>query len=787
MPDRNDPPHNHDDPGCVDILVDAVAEHPGIVGVTLDPEAEEVSFAYDPRVVDEHALAGVAAGIEPELRRNWSTCTMQINGGPRGRACETCALALEQRLAAIPGVRRATVSYRGGALAIHYDPATLTPAQLQEHIEELRVPRARPAAVPAGWRRWFRGDGLAVLFTAITLLAMLAGLLLEWLGQPDWVSWLAYGIAYVTGGYFGLRAGLASLRARTIDVDLLMVLAAIGAALVNAPFEGAMLLFLFSLSNVLQTYALDRTRNAIRALMALRPDEALVRRGDDLVTLPLDEIAIGDELVVKPGDRIPLDGRVLSGESGVDQSPITGESMPVHKGPGDTVLAGSIVKGGSLDIGVSRLASDSTIARLIRMVEEAHSEKAETQRFIDRAEQYYALGVILMTAGAIVIPTLLLGEAFDPAFYRAMTLMVAASPCALVISTPATVLSAIGNGARRGVLFKGGAYVEQAATIKVVAFDKTGTLTVGEPQVTDVIGQGMDEDELLALAAAVESRSEHPLAEAIVQAAERRGLDIPETRDFHSDTGRGVSASLDGHRVAVGNMRHFDDYEEGGFDAASLTVSRLQRQGKTAVVVAWVDEELRVAQVAGVIGIADVLRPDAPAVVKRLKEVGVERVVMLTGDHEEVAAAIAAEAGVDAFHAGLLPEDKLRILKEEEAAYGPVAMVGDGVNDAPALAAATIGMAMGAAGTDVALETADVVLMADDLTRIPYAIGLSRQTRRTLMQNLAFALGGIVILVGAVLGFGLALPLSVIGHEGSTVIVSLNGLRLLGYKEKSEL
>jgi Zn2+/Cd2+-exporting ATPase len=782
----NDSSHEQNENGCVDVLVEAVVHQPGIVGVTLNPDAEEVSFAYDPRVVDDEALAGVAARVEPQLRRNWSTCTMQLNGGPRGRACETCALALEERLAAIPGVRRATVSYRGGALAIHYDPATLTPAQLQEHIAELRVPRARPAAelaAPAGWRRWLQGDGLAAVFTAITLIAMVAGFVLERMALPGWAPWIAYGIAYLTGGYFGLRAGLASLRARTIDVDLLMVLAAIGAALVNAPFEGAMLLFLFSLSNVLQSYAMDRTRNAIRALMALRPDEALVRRGADLVTLPLDDIATGDEIVVKPGDRIPLDGRVLAGASGVDQSPITGESMPVHKGPGDMVLAGSIVKGGSLDVTVTRLAADSTIARLIRMVEEAHSEKAETQRFIDRAEQYYALGVIVMTAAAVAIPTLVLGEAFDPAFYRAMTLMVAASPCALVISTPATVLSAIGNGARHGVLFKGGAYVEQAATIKVVAFDKTGTLTVGEPQVTDVIGQGMGEDEVLALAAAVEARSEHPLAAAILRAAEERGLEIAETSNFHSDTGRGVSASLDGHRVAVGNLRHFDGYEEAGFDAAAETISRLQRAGKTAVVVAWVDDELKSAQIAGIIGVADVLRPDAPAVVKRLKEVGVERVVMLTGDHEEVAAAIAAQAGVDAYHASLLPEDKLRIIKEEEAAYGPIAMVGDGVNDAPALAAATIGMAMGAAGTDVALETADVVLMSDDLTRIPYAIGLSRQTRRTLVQNLAFALGVIVILVGAVLGVGLALPLSVIGHEGSTVIVSLNGLRLLGYKE----
>ncbi len=780
----NDERHDHidgDELVCVELLAGAAAAADGIVEVSLDRDGEAVQFHYDPARTGAAAVAELAAGVAPALARRWQTCTMLIDG-QHGRACESCALAMEARLAAIPGVHRAAVSYRGGALSIHYDPGALTPGELESHVESLRIPRAAPA--PTGWRRWFAGDRLAALLTAVTFLAMLAGLLLGRLALPAWAPWLAYAVAYAAGGYFGLQAGLASLRERTIDVDLLMVLAAIGAALVNAPFEGALLLFLFSLSNVLQSYAMDRTRNAIRALMALRPDEALVRRGERLLTLPLDEVRIGEEIVVRPGDRIPLDGRVLSGECGVDQSQITGESIPVSKGPGDAVLAGSIVRGGSLDITVTRPAADSTIARLIRLVEEAQSEKAETQRFIDRAEQYYALGVIIMTAAAIAIPTLLLREAFNPAFYRAMTLMVAASPCALVISTPATVLSAIGNGARRGVLFKGGVYVEQAAATRVVAFDKTGTLTLGQPQVTDVVGLTMSDERLLALAAAVEARSEHPLAAAIVRAAAERGLEAPPTSDFRSDAGRGVSARLEnGQRLAVGNLRHFAGYQESGFDRAQQTISTLQRAGKTAVLVALLDDEAGTAQAAGVIGLADVLRPDAAAVVRRLKEVGVERVVMLTGDHEEVASAIAAQAGVDAYHAGLLPEEKLRILKEEEARYGPVAMVGDGVNDAPALAAASIGIAMGAAGTDVALETADIVLMSDDLTRIPYLIGLSRQTRRTLVQNLVFAIGVIGILVGAVLGVGLALPLSVVGHEGSTVLVSLNGLRLLGYRE----
>jgi Cd2+/Zn2+-exporting ATPase len=541
---------------------------------------------------------------------------------------------------------------------------------------------------------------------------------------------------------------------------------------------------------------MDRTRNAIRALMKLRPDRALVRRGSELVTLPVEKTVIGDRFVLRPGDRIPLDGLVVEGESTVDQASITGESMPVAKHPGDAVLAGTINKNGSLEARVTKLAKDSTIARLIKLVEEAHSEKAQTQRFLDKAEQYYAMGVIVFTILVATIPIFIVGEAFNTAFYRAMTVMVAASPCALIISTPASILSAIGNGARQGVLFKGGVYIEQAAGIKVIAFDKTGTLTQGKPQVTDVklieaeakvkssnVWRG-SEDELLALAAAVEAKSEHALGRATVEAAQRRNLELSEALAFEAATGKGARGQVGGMDIRVGNLRYFEDFECLGRTEATVEVERLQSEGKTAIVVGQIMTDGQTAHLLGVIAFADQVRPDAAAIVSELKSLGVARLVMLTGDNERVAQAIANQVGVDEYFAGLLPEDKVRIIKELEAKYGSVAMVGDGVNDAPALASASIGIAMGAAGTDVALETADVVLMADDLSNIPYVIALSRQTRKTLVVNLGFAMAAIAIMIAAIFVANLPLPLAVIGHEGGTVLVSLNGLRLLLYKRR---
>lgn len=633
---------------------------------------------------------------------------------------------------------------------------------------------------PDFWHTWLAEERLARLLTIINFITLLTGWLLEGEETIGTSAWVFYAIAYLSGGYFGVQAGWASLREWKIDVDLLMILAAVGAALVGAPFEGALLLFLFSLSNVLQDYALDRTRNAIRALMDLRPHQAQVRRGAEILTLGIDDIRLDDVLLIRPGEQIALDGIIIEGESAIDQSSLTGESIPVHKRVGDEVLAGTINQKGALEVRVTKAAEDSTIARLIKLVEEAREEKANTEQFIDKAEQYYAVGVILMTIAAIIIPLLFIDEPFGTSFYRAMTLMVAASPCALVISTPATVLSAIGNGARHGVLFKGGAYVEQAADLKVVAFDKTGTLTVGKPAVVRIAtADAFDEEEVLALAAAVEAKSEHPLAQAIAQKAAERNLKIPEVKGFQSETGQGVYAQINEETVYVGNLRYM---EQLAVDAQPLleTIQEMQDNGQTAVVIAR--QSGSQMELLGTIGIADELRDNAAEVVRQLKKEGIKKVVMLTGDNERVAKAIAHKAGVDEFYANLMPEDKLTILKKLEKEVGPVAMVGDGVNDAPALATATIGMAMGAAGTDVALETADVVLMADNLSHVPYMIGLSHQTKRVLIQNLVFATGMIAILIAAVLGFSLPLPLSVVGHEGSTVLVSLNGLRMLGYR-----
>ncbi|MEZ4699347.1 MAG: heavy metal translocating P-type ATPase [Rhodothermales bacterium] len=629
---------------------------------------------------------------------------------------------------------------------------------------------------------------LEIVLTVAAFLTMIAGLVGDWQGAHPRFVLSMYVIAYIAGGYMGLTSAIEGLREFTIDIDLLMVLAALGAALVGAPFEGAMLLFLFSLSNTLQHFAIDRSRNAIQELMKLNPQQARVQREGAWVQVDAEAVRIGELVQVRPGDLVPLDGEVVAGESRVDQSSLTGESVPIPKKAGDPVFGGTFNENGALDIRVTRRAADSTIARLIQLVEVAQSEKAETQRFIDTAEQYYAIGVILFTGLAIAVPYFLLGEAFDPAFYRAMTLMVAASPCALVISTPATILSAIGNGARRGVLFKGGVYIEQGADIKAIAFDKTGTLTIGRRTVTDIellpgtngAWQG-GEDELLAMAAALQSRSEHSLANATVDAARQRQLAVADAETFEAVAGLGVRGRVDGRSVRIGNARFFPN--AGGDErAAALTaLARLEAEGKTSVLVSAGQDEAS-ERLVGVIAFADALRPEAANAVKALKRLGIAHIAMITGDNQAVAEAIGREAGVDAVYASQLPEEKMQVLDRLHETYGAVAMVGDGVNDAPALAKASMGIAMGAIGTDVALETADVVLMGDDLMLLPYLVELSRKARQTLYVNLGFALFMIIVMIISILTIELPLPLAVIGHEGSTVLVSLNGLRLLAFK-----
>lgn len=618
---------------------------------------------------------------------------------------------------------------------------------------------------------------------------MTTGLFGGWLGAGTEIVWLSYGAAYVFGGWYGLKESVRAIQEPTVEIDLLMILAALGALIIGAPFEGAMLLFLFSLSNVLQHYAFGRSRKAIESLMELRPETAQVRRDGTEVSVPIDEIEVGEVIVVRPGDRIPLDGVVDSGESEVDQSTLTGESVPVAKVPGDEVFAGTVNEIGSLEVRVTKRSEESTITRLIYMVEEAQSERAPTQQVIDRLEQPYVLGVLAMTALAIAIP-LSIGFAFDSTFYRAMTLMVAASPCAVVISTPAAVLSAITAGARQGVLFKGGEYVESAGSIDAIALDKTGTLTEGETRLTDVAamdgavfdGEVLSDDRLLSIAASVQSRSEHHLAEATVAAAADRDLDITRVEGFTAVVGKGVRGMVDGHTVHIGNRRYArelaDDHDLDGLERGREAIQSLEADGKTSVLVIVEDDEG--LAVVGWIAYTDTIRPEAAEMIEALRSMGVEHIVMLTGDNPRVAQYVAAEVGLDEVQAEMLPEEKVAYVEDLVASYDTVAMVGDGVNDAPALATADIGVGMGGAGTDVTLETADIVLMGDDLSKLPYVLGLGRSTHRTLMANLAIAFGAIAIMIVAILTAGIPLPLAVIGHEGSTVLVSLNGLRLLG-------
>ena len=538
--------------------------------------------------------------------------------------------------------------------------------------------------------------------------------------------------------------------------------------------EGAALLFLFSLSNALESRALRRTTSAIESLMELRPDEALRldTEGNEL-RVAADELQPGDLVRVRPGGRIPVDGHVKSGFTAADQAAITGEAEPAEKGPGDPVFSGTINVGGTVEIVVDKLAAESTLSRIIELVEEAREAKAPTQRFIDRFEQGYAATVIFAALAATVVP-LLFGETFHSAFYRAMTLLVVASPCAVVISTPATILAALAHAARRGLLFKGGAPLEVLATVDTVAFDKTGTLTAGRASVLEVLGFGETTPErVLALGAAVGRLSEHHMGRAVYDEIVRRNLEPPQAVALRNQRGLGAVAEVDGQPVAIGRLQFVT--EVGGLELSAADrarVEELESQGRSLVFVVAGAEK-------GVVALEDRVRPEAATALRSLKANGVGRTVLLTGDNREVAQRVADQVGVDEFQAQLMPEDKVALIRGLAARGGQVAMVGDGVNDAPALAASSVGVAMGLAGTDAALEVADLVLVRDRLDDLAYALRLAQRSLRIIRQNLAFACAVIAVLVVVNLLYGLPLPIGVVGHEGSTILVVLNGLRLL--------
>ncbi|MEJ7814695.1 MAG: cation-translocating P-type ATPase [Rubrobacter sp.] len=687
-----------------------------------------------------------------------------------GMDCASCAATVEKRVGQLPGMHRAVVNFAAGRLDAEHE-LDLDQQEIEKAVRDAGygVGSTQGVEMAPFWRT---PRAVSVLVSAL-LFAL--GLALGFAGSPAVARVGVYLAAIAVGGVPIFRAALAGLRARHLDMNVLMSAATVGAVAIGQWAEAASVVVLFAAGNALQIYAIDRTRGAVRALAGLAPDEVLVRRGGAERVVAAGEVTVGETVIVRPGERLALDGEVLEGRTTVDESPVTGESTPVEKGPGDSVYSGSLNGTGGVLVRALREAGDSTLRRITRLVEEAQAKKAPAEQFVDRFSRLYTPLVVATAAVLAVVPPLLGGQ-FDTWFYRGLALLIIACPCALVISTPVTVVSGIGAASRRGILIKGGAALEAAGRLKALAFDKTGTLTEGRPILARVValaepGERCDESEALGLAAALERRSEHPLAHAILSAGAEQAVDgLPPVVNFRSVPGRGAEGEVSGRSYLIGSPRLF---EERGVSLvpAREALAEVEREGETPVILGGEGGPL------AVFGLADAVRPDARATLEELRAAGVGELVMLTGDAEAPARRIARELGVG-YRARLLPEQKVEAVRELVLEHGDVGMVGDGVNDAPALAASSVGFAMGAAGTDVALETADVALMQDDLPKLAEAVLLSRAAERIIRQNVAvsIAIKGLFVLLAP---FGLvALWLAVLADMGTSIAVTLNGLRL---------
>jgi Zn2+/Cd2+-exporting ATPase len=709
-----------------------------------------------------------------------------------GLDCPDCAASLEKNLAALPGMLDVKVNFARSTLHVRHE-ASASYRNIAGVVEAggygLR-PLARPGHASSTGPSFWLNNRRAVMTLASGLM-LAVGIALQVAVVPGLEETLAAPIACLfamaLGGYQIARAGASTLiRSRSLDMNALMTIAAVGALAIGQWEEAATVVFLFSLGNTLESYVMDRARGAIRSLMALAPEEARVRRGDVVASVPADSVRVGEVVLVRSGERVPVDGTVVAGQSGVSQAAVTGESAPVLKTSGDSVFAGSVVEQGYLEIRATHPYEENTISRIIRMVEEAQSTRAEAQRFVDAFARWYTPAVIAVAVLVATVPWLAFGQPFQFWFYRALVLLVIACPCALVISTPVAIVSGIARAAKLGILIKGGMHLEAAARVRTVAFDKTGTLTSGRPEVTDVIAlNGLDEDEMLHIAAALEARAQHPLASAIERRAhsvEHHGEENElshhshDVGSFESAPGVGVSASVDGRTYWLGGDRMLSERTTAG-NGAERQLRALQGQGKTVLVLGEGRDPI------GVIALADQVRPVAAEAVAGLRRVGIEHVVVLTGDNPDTAQAIAGGVGADDFRSQLLPEDKVTAVRELRARYGAVAMVGDGVNDAPALASADVSLAMGVIGSDVALETADIALMGDDLSHVPVVIGLARKTLGTIYQNVAFSLAIKAVFLALALTGTATLWMAIFADMGASLLVTLNGMRLLRYSD----
>ena len=823
---------------CVYRLVETLKAREGVAEVHVDRSSAETDarlcIHYDPQLISVHRVQELALVAGAQLTERYGHLLLPVTP-LHARAART----LTANVTLLPGVVEAEVSSAGLA-RIEFDREQVTEAQLRSSLQSLGFPADSVtttvpprASAPATLQRsepgehdheedrsdkheHRKGDGHGhegpsdhahahgggpfgerseLVFSLLAGTLLLAGWLLERQGAVT--ATVATGIfitSYLFGGYFTLREAIGNIRAKRFEIDSLMLVAAIGAAALGRWAEGALLLFLFSLGHSLEHYAMGRARRAIEALADLAPERAVVRRNGGTEEVAVAALAVGDIVIVRPNERLPADGVVVAGESSVNQAPVTGESVPVEKRPvGDVaaalaafekvgaehrVFAGTINGAGAIDVAVAKPAGESTMARVARMVQEAQAQRSPTQNFTDKFERVF-VPVVLVLVVILLFAWVVVDEPFSASFYRAMAVLVAASPCALAISVPSAVLSGIARAGRGGVLIKGGGPLENLGTLTAIAFDKTGTLTEGKPRVTDIVAaEGATESELLTVALAVEEQSDHPLASAIVTAARERlnvsqGSLVPSA--VESITGRGVKAVVEGQTVHIGKPVLFGEISGPSVPSTLAQANeRLVNDGRTTLIVRQGERYL------GVIGVMDTPRPAAKEVMVQLQKLGITQLIMISGDNQRVADAVAKAVGLTEARGDLMPEDKVEAIKEFRASAGKVAMVGDGVNDAPAMANATVGIAMGAAGSDVALETADVALMSDDLRHLPFAVGLSRRTSSVIRQNLWVSLGVVAVLIPATI-FGLSIGTAVIFHEGSTLLVVANALRLLAY------
>ncbi|MEW6401301.1 MAG: heavy metal translocating P-type ATPase [Chloroflexota bacterium] len=757
---------------CLNRLETSIQNHRGILRAHLEREKSPVDLClhYDPNLLSLPDVKRIAERAGAQIVNRYHHATIPIEG----MDCSDCSLVVEHSVGRMDGVLSVNVNYPAEKMWVEFDNQKVNRGAIEKRVRSLGY------EIPLNEFQEHLHENRELLFSLLSGLLLLIG----WLGGVFFgfsplLSIGFYAAAYVFGGWDISQHAWHAIRERHFDTDSLMIIAALGAAFLGQFAEGALLLFLFSLGHSLEERALDRARAAVRALADLAPKTALVRREGKEQELPVESIQIGDIVVVRPGVRIPVDGAIQNGNSAIDQSPVTGESIPVEKSSGDTVFTGTINGEGALEIQVTRLAKDSTLSRVMKMVEEAQAQKSPTQHTVEKFERIFVPAVLTLTALVISVPPLF-GFPFRDSFLRAMTLLVAASPCALALGTPAAILASVAQAARNGVLVKGGAHLENLGRLKAIAFDKTGTLTHGQPEVTDIVAiqaTGWREADVLSLAAAVESRSAHPLSRAIVRAAQTTGRAAPVIDTVESLTGRGLRAISNGKAIWIGNQKLM---EEVGISLPEQALHKAQSYLNAGKTVMWIAED---GTAIGMIALADTLRREAAPTINALKRSGVEHTIMLTGDNQRSASAIARELGLTEFRAELMPEEKLTAIRDLVKEHKQVAMIGDGVNDAPALANSTVGIAMGGAGTDVALETADVALMGDDLSKLPFAVGLGRATRSIIIQNLAIALGVIALLIITSLTGIVSIGVAVVFHEGSTLVVVANALRLLGYRE----